>query len=121
MNAFGLKAVGAVALLASACASPVTKLASGPPDESGVERRQFRIECIDLDQCKEQATAACGSQYQVVSEWHNTIPESDLPGLNEQSRPKEVREWNPATLPRATGIESDAPMPLSSIVVACNA
>ena len=120
-RAFGLKAVGAVALLASACASPVTKLASTGPDDHAVERRQFRIECIHLDQCKEKATTACGSPYDVVSEWHNTIPESDLPGLNEQSRPKETREWNPMSLPRATGIESKDPMPLSSIVVACRA
>jgi hypothetical protein len=89
----------------------------GSGDHAG--QRQFRIECIELDQCKEKATAACGSQYQVVSEWHNTIPESELPGLNEQSRPRDVREWNPMSLPRATGIESDEPMPLSSIVVAC--
>jgi hypothetical protein len=109
------------ALVSLSCASPVTKLASTPPDERGVERRQFRIECIALEQCKEKATAACGSQYQVVSEWHNTIPESELPGLNEQSRPKDVREWNAPTLPRATGIESSEPMPLSSIVVACTA
>ena len=121
LDAFGLEAIGAVALLVSACASPVTKLDSTPPDERGSPQRQFRIECIELDQCKEKAFAACGSQYQVVSEWHNTIPESELPGLNEQSRPRDVREWNPMSLPRATGIESDDPMPLSSIVVACNA
>ena len=119
----GLVALGTAILgmLASACGSPVTKLHSTAPNERGVERRQFRIECIDLEQCKEKATAVCGSQYQVVSEWHNTIPESELPGLNEQSRPKDAREWNPATLPRATGIESSEPMPLSSIVVACSA
>jgi hypothetical protein len=104
-----------------ACGSSVTRLSPTSPDEGGVPRRQFRIECIELEQCKQEATAACGSPYQVVSEWHNTIPESELPGLNEQSRPKEAREWNAATLPRRTGIESDDPMPLSSIVVACNA
>src|SRR5688572_23278717 len=109
------------ALMSFGCATPVTRLASTPPDERGVERRQFRIECIDLEQCKEKATAACGTQYQVVSEWHNTIPESELPGLNEQSRPKATSEWNPMSLPRATGIESNDPMPLSSIVVACSA
>jgi hypothetical protein len=104
-----------------ACSSSVTPLSSTSPNERGAPQRQFRIECIHLDECKEKATSVCGSPYQVVSEWHNTIPESELPGLNEQSRPKEAREWNAATLPRRTGIESDDPMPLSSIVVACNA
>jgi hypothetical protein len=102
----------------SACGGTVTRLTPTGTDE---RPRRFRIECIELDQCKEKATAACGSQYQVVSEWHNTIPESELPGLNELSRPKDVPEWNPMTLPRATGIESEDPMPLASIVVACNA
>jgi hypothetical protein len=104
--------------LTSGCASTTLISESGA---DGARGRQFRIECIELEQCKQEATAACGSPYQVVSEWHNTIPESELPGLNEQSRPKEAREWNAATLPRRTGIESDDPMPLSSIVVACNA
>ncbi|HEX6278103.1 MAG TPA: hypothetical protein VFZ53_33895 [Polyangiaceae bacterium] len=94
-----------------------------PTRDAGSHRvagaRQFRVECIHLDQCKEKARAACGSPYEVVSEWHNTIPESELPGLNEETRPKDARDWNHYRLPDRTGIESSEPMPLSSIVVAC--
>jgi hypothetical protein len=69
---------------------------------------------------QKKASTACGSTYSVVSEWHNTIPESDLPGLNEGSRPKDSRDWNRLTLTNETGIESKDPMPLTSLVVACN-
>ena len=84
--------------------------------------RQYRVECIQMAECQKRAQRACGTQYQVVSEWHNEIPESQLPGLNEGSRPKSVSDYNAyrASLPDRTGIESDAPMPLASIVVACN-
>jgi len=82
--------------------------------------RQYRIECIEVDQCKKEATVACGSPFEVVSEWHNAIPESELPGLNEASRPKDSRDWKRYTLPSRTGIESKDPMPLAAIVVACN-
>jgi hypothetical protein len=119
MTTLKVKAAGAavsLALFASACGSTVTKLPAGPDERV----RQFRIECIDLGQCKKKAEVACGSPYQVVSEWHNTIPESDLPGLNEESRPKDSRDWNRHTLPNRTGIESVDPMPVSAIVVACN-
>jgi len=105
-----------LAVLAAGCGSSVKKVEPA----AGDARRQFRIECFQMDQCKQKATVACGSPYDVVSEWHNTIPESDLPGLNENSRPKDARDWNRHTLPNQTGIESNEPMPLASIVVACN-
>ena len=118
---FKLLGLGVACALGFACSSTVTEL---PPREpvagSTAKARQFRIECIKLDQCKQKATTACGSRYSVVSEWHNTIPESELPGLNEGSRPKDFRDWERRTLPDRTGIESDDPMPLASIVVACN-
>jgi len=109
-----------LAVFATACGSTVTKLEPTAPDRGGASHPRYRIECIELDQCKRRAVAACGPRYEVVSEWHNTIPESQLPGLNEQSRPKTAREWEHPALRNATGIESDEPMPLSSIVVACN-
>jgi len=103
----------------SSCAA-VTELPAREPAPGQVAKtRQFRIECIHLDECKQKASAACGSPYDVVSEWHNTIPESELPGLNDESRPKDARDWNRYRLPDRTGFESNEPMPLSSIVVAC--
>ncbi len=106
-------------MFASACAGSVKKLESKGPDASGTERREFRVDCFELDECKQKATQACGSRYDIVSEWHNTIPESDLPGLNEESRVKDSSDWD-VTLPREDGIESDEPMPATQIVVACN-
>jgi hypothetical protein len=103
-----------MALMLSACGSSVRELQ--PKDH----RRQFKVECVELEQCKKRATAACGTSYEIVSEWHNTIPESDLPGLNESSRPKDWRDHNNYTFQDPTGIESKEPMPLSSLVVACN-
>jgi hypothetical protein len=74
-----------------------------------------------MNECEQRARVACGSRYDVVSEWHNEIPESALPGLNEASRPKDGRDYDhyQAALPNRTGIESDDPMPLATIVVAC--
>ena len=88
-------------------------------DEDGVQHRQFRVECIQPEQCRKEAQRVCRSPYKVVSEWHNAIPESDLPGLNEQSRPKSAVEEYTHTSRNQTGIESKDPMPLASIVVAC--
>jgi len=111
LAAFALPVVG--------CGSSVKELEPSK-DASGRSHRQFRVECIEREQCQEQAQRACSSTYKVVAEWHNTIPESELPGLNEQSHPKDARDWNRYTLPDQTGIESNQPMPLTSIVVACN-
>jgi hypothetical protein len=122
LSVVGTKALGIIgfALLTAACGSSVRKVEPSQADGTHPPRRQFRIECIQMDQCKQKASAACGAPYDVVSEWHNGIPESDLPGLNEGSRPKDARDWNRHTLPSQTGIESNEPMPLASIVVACN-
>jgi hypothetical protein len=103
-----------VAVLSSACGSSVKEV------QPTNNRRQFKVECVELEQCKKRANAVCGANYEIVSEWHNTIPESDLPGLNESSRPKDGRDHNQYVLPNRTGIESEQPMPLSSLVVACN-
>jgi hypothetical protein len=113
-------ALACAALLAISC-STVNELppAETPAAHGGASRR-YRIECIELAQCKEKASVACGTPFAIVSEWHNTIAESDLPGLNEGSRPKDYRDWNRYRLPDRTGIESDEPMPLASIVVRCN-
>jgi hypothetical protein len=104
-----------VALLAGACGSSVKEVES-----SDHRRRHFRVECVKVEQCKQRANAACHSNYEIISEWHNTIPESELPGLNESSRVKDARDFEDFTFPNRTGIESDEPMPLSSFVVACN-
>jgi hypothetical protein len=120
-SAFGFRAapcIVAIAFIAS-CGSTVKEVEPSA-DATGVKHRQFRVECIHEEECKQRASAACGSSYRVVSEWHNTIPESELPGLNEGTRPKDARDWNRYTLPDQTGIESNEPMPLTSIVVACN-
>ena len=108
------------ALLTAACGSSVKELDPLEADEDGVQRRQFRIECVQREQCQREAQRACGSTYRVVSEWHNTIPESDLPGLNEQSRPKSAVEEYTSVSSYQTGIESKDPMPLTSLVIACN-
>ena len=108
-----------LAVFATACGSTVTKLEPTSPDQSGASHPRYRIECIELDQCKKRAVAACGPKYEVVSVWKNTIPESELPGLNEQSRPKDAWDWNHGTLPSATGIESREPMKVARIVVSC--
>jgi hypothetical protein len=116
-RAFGLAAW--VATTAFGCGGSVQELE--PTKADGLAgRRQFRVECIEIERCKREASVACGSTYQVVSEWHNAIPESDLPGLNEATRPKDARDWNRYRLQNRTGIESADPMPLTSIVVACN-
>jgi len=125
---FQLSGLGAACALALAC-STVTELPPREPTQgNAVQARQFQIECIKLEECKQRASVACGSRYSIVSEWHNAIPESALPGLNEGTRPKDFQNWENSTspnragiaLPNRTGIESDDPMPLASIVVACN-
>ena len=111
----------AVATLLTVGCSAISEL---PPAKAsdGAEHRRFRVECVEMAQCQKRARVACGSKYEVLSEWHNEIPESQLPGLNEASYPKDGRDYARyrAALPDRTGIESDDPMPLASIVVACN-
>jgi hypothetical protein len=109
-----------LALVGSSLGCSSTKELDPKVGPNGAVQRRYRVECIDLEQCKAKAAKVCGSPYEIVSEWHNPIPESDLPGLNEESRPKDTRDFNHQTLPNATGIESKEPMPLSSIEVACN-
>jgi hypothetical protein len=118
-SGFSSGAFFACAFVFSGCSSTVSSLGPTAPDQNGVKHNQYRIECIDADECKRVAARTCGPNYWVLSEWHNAIPESNLPGLNEQSRPKDGRDWNRHYLPRQTGIESSDPMPLTSIVVAC--
>jgi hypothetical protein len=113
----GLCALG-LALLA--CSSTVSSVDPTTPDRSGVSHKQYRIECIKPDDCKRAAARTCGQSYSIVSEWNNTIPESNLPGLNAQSDQTRTRYWDRYYLQPQTGIESKDPMPLKSIVVACN-
>lgn len=102
-----------------ACGSTVSSVEPTRPDQDGIAHKQYRIECIRADECKRIAARTCGPNYSVVSEWNNTIPESSLPGLNEQSDQSRPRDWEHYHLRRQTGIESPDPMPLTSIVVAC--
>lgn len=107
-------------MLTCGCGASVSEIASNDATSVPGKAQRYRVECIELERCRERAAEACRSPYSVESEWRNTIPESELPGLNERTRSKDASDWERYTFPRATGIESNAPMPLVSIVVACN-
>lgn len=88
----------------------------------------YRIECAHLDACLAEAKRACHGKFQTVStrENVNTIPESELPGLNSQSQahttryPSSYGTTVPGGIPSyGPGIESDEPMPIAEVVVAC--
>lgn len=116
LRAFG---IASGVLVLTACAGAVTELPPREPTPGHPGARQYRVECVQMAQCRQRARVACGSKYEVVSEWHNQIPESELPGLNEASRPKDHRDFHRYVLPDQTGIESTDPMPLASLVVSC--
>ena len=55
--------------------------------------------------------------------WQNTIPDSELPGLNARTQRNTERstreydhfDWNP----NGPGIESEAPLPITEVIVVC--
>jgi hypothetical protein len=102
------------------CASTTTVKPVSRADGSGYE-----IECIRLGECWQEARRACHGQYQTVQQDENTIPESELPGMNAlTSRNTGVRNGfvgqDPGMVPSSgPGIESRDPLPLAHVVVFC--
>lgn len=72
----------------------------------------YKIECMQLDGCLSEAARQCHGAYRTVSTKQNAIAESDLPGLNARTQRQNVSSNGP-------GIESEAPMPLTEVVVVC--
>ena len=72
----------------------------------------YKIECVKLDGCLSEAARQCHGAYRTVTTKHNTIAESDLPGLNARTQRQNASSNGP-------GIESDEPMPLTEVVVVC--
>lgn len=113
-------------MLASGCALQPTKTTALPPGQ-GVG--SYAIECVRLADCWDEAKRACHGDYRVVSknETENLIPESELPGLNAQTQGNAYRHYTTYGTSRAgglpdygPGIESEEPMPLAAVVVACH-
>jgi hypothetical protein len=115
----------AALLLAGACAPTMaTKTAVSPV--SGAP--SYKIECVHVAECLAEAKRTCNGKFDTVStrENVNTIPESELPGLNSQSQANTFRHTTSygttipgGIAPYGPGIESDEPMPIAEIVVAC--
>ena len=117
--------VGGALLLASACATTGTKTRALPPRHGALA---YRIECVGLPGCWSAAHKACHGSYRVESKRENvnTIPESELPGLNAQTQANGYQNATsygtsiPGGMPTyGPGIESDEPMPVSEVVVVC--
>jgi hypothetical protein len=107
--------------LASACATTTKPLA---PSSGGAA--SYKIECIKLGDCWTEAKRACGGPYRTVAKHENTIPESELPGLNVRTQGDTLRHYPygyglPGSVPQyGPGVvESDEPMPLAEVVVVC--
>jgi hypothetical protein len=104
------------------CATTRTKLESA---DAAVAT--YRIECIRLGDCWAEAQRACRGDYRMLERHDNAIPESELPGLNARTESHSHRRWELDTFatrsaePYGPGIESDGPMPLTDVVVACSA
>lgn len=107
-------------LLGGACTTTSTAL----PAKSGTS--SFKIECVRIEDCWAQARQDCKGKFHTVSKRDNTIPESELPGLNAQTQANSYRHTTsygttvPGGIPSyGPGIESDEPMPASEVVVEC--
>jgi hypothetical protein len=117
---FGALVVGIGGIvLASACTTTTKALAP----EGG--RASYKIECIKLGDCWAEAQRACRGPYHALEKHENTIPESDLPGLNARTEANTERHYPygyglpGGTPPHGPGIESDEPMPIAEVVVVC--
>ena len=116
----------ALLLLVTACAPTIaTKTPVSTASGAGVS---YKIECVHVAECLAEANRTCHGKFDTVStrENVNTIPESELPGLNSQSQAKAFRHTTsygttvPGGIPSyGPGIESDEPMPIAEVVVAC--
>lgn len=107
-------------LLVSGCATTTKSLAPSGGAES------YKIECIQLGDCWAEAKRACRGPYRAVAKYENTIPESELPGLNVRTQGHALRHYPygyglPGSVPQyGPGVvESDEPMPLAEVVVVC--
>ncbi len=101
--------LGVATVLGAVACGPTTVRAIGP--EGGPPT--YKIECVKLDGCLSEAARQCHGAYRTVATKHNTIAESDLPGLNARTQ-----RQNPTS--NGLGIESDDPMPLTQVVVVCS-
>ena len=107
--------------LASACATTTKPLA--PTSEGAAS---YKIECIQLGDCWAEAQRACHGAYRAVEKHENTIPESELSGVNIRTQGNTLRHYPygyglPGSVPQyGPGVvESDDPMPLAEVVVVC--
>jgi hypothetical protein len=112
-------------LLAGACAPT---LATKTLVSAGGGARSYKIECVHVSECMAEANRTCRGKFDTVStrENVNTIPESELPGLNSQSQANTFRHSTSygttipgGIAPYGPGIESEEPMPIAEVVVAC--
>jgi hypothetical protein len=107
--------------LASASACTTTTKALAPSHGAA----SYQIECVKLDDCWAEAKRACGGPFRAVEQHQNTIPESDLPGLNARTQANGITRYPygygpPGNVPRyGPGIESDEPMSVAEVVVVC--
>src|SRR5689334_23365725 len=69
----GLALLGLAVVACSTTTTPV-RSATGKP--------AYSIECIHLGECFAEARRACRGPFETVSTRANSIPESQLPGLN---------------------------------------
>ena len=85
----------------------------------------YDIECMHLGECWAEAQRKCGGAYRALETHENTIPDSDLPGLNAETDAHSYRHDGfyvggpPRRRPFGPGIESSDPLPLADVVVAC--
>jgi len=98
-------------------------------DSQVANKRLHRIDCYDTPSCHERAKAICRTGVQVVEVWENPIPDSYLPGFNEDSnptgivgpsRPYPMRPERYEPLVRTgPGFESTDPLPFTELTFAC--
>jgi hypothetical protein len=115
-----LPSAGLLATLGLLGCSTTTKSVYAPEGAA-----MYSVECVHVHQCWAAARRACGGGYQTLSTTENRIPESELPGLNRLTvahadHHSGMTSATPSTVPvGGPGIESDAPMPFTRVVVAC--
>jgi len=107
----------------------LTGCASSTQDSRTATRKVHRIDCYDTPSCHERARAICRSPVEVVELWENPIPESYLPGFNEDSTPTGIvgpsraypmRPEHYEPLSRTgPGFESTEPLPFTELTFAC--
>jgi hypothetical protein len=107
----------AAACVLAGCTATVR---SAPPQAG---KPSYEISCMDVRDCDRVARRQCGGAYSTLRTWQNTIPDSELPGLNARTQRNTERstreydhfDWNP----NGPGIESEAPLPITEVIVVC--